>query len=75
MTTTSAARHETGLVASGAERTGRDWTARLRRAWQDHRTYRATLAELAALTDRELGDLGIHRVDLRSIAREAVYGI
>jgi uncharacterized protein YjiS (DUF1127 family) len=38
------------------------------------RTYARTVAELNALTDRELTDLGISRVDIRSIAHEAAYG-
>ena len=71
MTTTSAARHETGFVASGAKP---NWTAGLRRAWTDYRAYRATLAELSALTDKELGDIGMRRETLRRTAREAVYG-
>jgi uncharacterized protein YjiS (DUF1127 family) len=31
----------------------------------------ATFAELSALTDRELADIGFHRADLRRVAREA----
>lgn len=31
----------------------------------------ATFAELDALTDRELADIGFHRADLRRIARAA----
>ena len=38
-----------------------------------YRTYRVTLAELSALTPRELDDLGIHRTELRRIAYEAAY--
>jgi uncharacterized protein YjiS (DUF1127 family) len=33
--------------------------------------FRRNLAELAALSDRELSDVGIHRADIRRIAREA----
>lgn len=36
--------------------------------------YRQTLAELSALSDRELNDLGLHRSCLRSVAEEAAYG-
>ena len=39
-----------------------------------HRQYCATLAELSALTDRELADIGMARADLAAIAREHVYG-
>lgn len=38
-------------------------------AW--HRNYRRTIEELQMLSDRELGDLGIHRSQIREIAREA----
>ena len=35
--------------------------------------YRQTLRELNDLTDRDLADLGVHRADIRGIAREAAY--
>lgn len=38
-----------------------------------YRTYRRTLDELNALTDRELSDMGISRHNLRSIAYRAAY--
>ena len=38
------------------------------------RTYARTVAELNALTDRELADLGISRFSIAEIAREAAYG-
>lgn len=47
-------------------------TLRLRAAWQQHRLYRRTLAEMRALSDRELADLGLNRTELRRVAREAV---
>ena len=37
-------------------------------------TYRTTLNELSALSDRELVDLGISRSEVRSIAYRAAYG-
>lgn len=37
-------------------------------------TYRATLNELAGLSDRDLTDLGINRSMIRGIATEAAYG-
>ena len=40
----------------------------------NYRLYRKTVDELASLTDRELGDLGISRASIRRIARERVYG-
>lgn len=38
------------------------------------RVYTRTVAELNALTDRELVDLGISRLSITEIAREAAYG-
>ncbi len=37
-------------------------------------TYLRTVAELNALTDRDLTDLGISRLGIAEIAREAAYG-
>ncbi|QQA44152.1 DUF1127 domain-containing protein [Pelagovum pacificum] len=39
-----------------------------------HQVYRQTLVELGQLTDRDLADLGVHRSQIRGIAREAAYG-
>ncbi|QJF53135.1 DUF1127 domain-containing protein [Roseobacter ponti] len=36
-----------------------------------NRIYRTTLAELSALSDREIADLGLSRPDFRNIAWEA----
>jgi uncharacterized protein YjiS (DUF1127 family) len=38
------------------------------------RVYTRTVAELNSLTDRELADLGISRLGIADIAREAAYG-
>ena len=35
------------------------------------RVYRRTYAELSALTNRELADLGLHRSEVRRVALEA----
>jgi uncharacterized protein YjiS (DUF1127 family) len=43
-------------------------------AIQTRRVYTRTVAELNALTDRELSDLGISRLAITDIAREAAYG-
>jgi uncharacterized protein YjiS (DUF1127 family) len=43
-------------------------------ALQQRRTYARTVAELNALTDRELNDLGISRLSIPEIAHEAAYG-
>ncbi|MDF1715953.1 MAG: DUF1127 domain-containing protein [Sulfitobacter sp.] len=36
-----------------------------------YRLYRSTYAELSALSNRELADLGLHRSELRRVALEA----
>ena len=41
---------------------------------QQRRVYLRTVAELNACTDRELSDLGISRLSITDIAREAAYG-
>ena len=38
------------------------------------RVYSRTVTELNALTDRELADLGISRLSIPQVAREAAYG-
>ena len=43
-------------------------------ALNQRRIYNRTVAELNALTDRELADLGIARMSIRDIATEASYG-
>lgn len=43
-------------------------------AINQRRVYARTVAELNALTDRELVDLGISRLSITEIAREAAYG-
>jgi uncharacterized protein YjiS (DUF1127 family) len=48
--------------------------AALRAAFDRRRLYSRTFHELAALSERELNDLGIHRSMIADIAREAAYG-
>ena len=43
-------------------------------AISQRRIYTRTVAELNSLTDRELADLGISRLGIAEIAREAAYG-
>lgn len=43
-------------------------------AWRAHCVYRQTLAELQALSPRELTDLGLNASMLPTIALEAAYG-
>lgn len=48
--------------------------AGLRHRRDQRRAYRRTRDELAAMSDRELADIGVDRVDIPSLARAAVYG-
>jgi uncharacterized protein YjiS (DUF1127 family) len=43
-------------------------------ALHQRRLYSRTVAELNTLTDRELADLGISRLSISDVAREAAYG-
>jgi uncharacterized protein YjiS (DUF1127 family) len=47
------------------------WIDGLRQAIRRHRVYLRTLAELEALNDRALADIGVSRLNLRQIARDA----
>jgi uncharacterized protein YjiS (DUF1127 family) len=47
------------------------WTHGLLEAIRRHRVYLKTVAELEALNDRELADIGISRLNVRDIARDA----
>ena len=42
--------------------------------WAKHQTYRATVEELELLSDRDLVARGMHRVGIRDVAHEHVYG-
>jgi len=48
--------------------------ARARQAFADHRKYLATYDELNTLSDRELADLNLSRLNVRDVARATVYG-
>ena len=41
------------------------------KAWEMHKRYRATVAGLEALSERELADIGLTRDQIRSVARDA----
>lgn len=47
-----------------------DFSETLRR----RKLFEKTVRELESLTDRELTDLGISRLSIRDVAREAAYG-
>lgn len=46
----------------------------LKTAIARRRLYAQTVAELNQLTDRELADLGLNRLNIPQVAREAAYG-
>ncbi len=46
----------------------------LAQSFARYRKYRDTLNELEHLSERELDDLGLHRSNVRQIARQAAYG-
>ena len=45
----------------------------LTQRFERYKTYRRTLDELESLSDRDLADLGVSRLTLRSIAYKAAY--
>lgn len=70
------------MAYANATRTG-EWgiaaslnglVARLGDARRRYSVYRQTVAELNALSDRDLADLGIARSSITSIATEVAYG-
>ena len=73
MTTSVADRSVASFLVAGTERTG-EVLGGLREAWDNYLAYRATLAHLRDLTERQLHDVGLTRADLKPVARTAVYG-
>ena len=47
---------------------------RIAENYRKRREFRTALHELQMLSNRELADIGIHRSQIRGIARNAVYG-
>lgn len=74
MMTAYIAKSRSRSVVAGSEPSTGNVATWLRQMWQDYVTYTRTVAELQALTDQQLADLGMQRRTLRSIARTAVYG-
>lgn len=57
---------ETDGALNGLRRFFANWSA-----WTDERrAYRQAVTELSALSDRNLADIGVSRVDIHAIARE-----
>lgn len=74
MTTATLAKSHADLLVPGAEHTTGTLLGGLRNTWTKYWTYRATLADLGDLTERQLADLGLARGEIRTTARRAVYG-
>ena len=72
MTASTSATSGSGYTVAGERTEG--FLGRIARAWGNFQAYNATLAELRALTDRQLADLGLGRSGIRAAARQAVYG-
>lgn len=62
------------VLAAGTERIKHTVSAKLGQAWERFQAYRATLADLRALSDRQLGDAGLTRGMLEETAHRAAYG-
>jgi uncharacterized protein YjiS (DUF1127 family) len=55
-----------------ATRDRKEMNMNIARAYTNWVKYRQTVSELGRMTNRELGDLGIAREDIRKVARAAV---
>ena len=51
-----------------------DLLGTLRRDQARRRTYNAVYSDLAKLSDRDLADIGVSRLQIGDIARDAAYG-
>jgi uncharacterized protein YjiS (DUF1127 family) len=74
MTTAIATPSGAGVLATGSERALGISGKGLRAVWTRYRAFRATVAELEALTERQLSDVGIARAGIRNHVRDAIYG-
>jgi len=74
MTTAIAAKSDAGSLVAGVEHSAGSLAERVRQALRNYWAYRATLAELRTLTDRQLSDVGMTRAALPGTARGSIYG-
>jgi uncharacterized protein YjiS (DUF1127 family) len=65
MAATTANAHTSGAASAS----GGGFLHRLVEGWREHRRYQRTVAELDALTDRELADIGLSRSEVDMVAR------
>jgi uncharacterized protein YjiS (DUF1127 family) len=61
----------TSVPSLGLRQRFADFVQRVRAARKARAVYLQTLEELSALTDRDLADLGIARISIEDVAREA----
>lgn len=73
MTTAIATPGAAGVLTAGSERALGAGHGRLRAAWNRYVAYHASIAELRALSDRQLADIGIARGDIRRHVGGAIY--
>ncbi|GAW36047.1 hypothetical protein RA2_03115 [Roseovarius sp. A-2] len=69
--------HTIHMPRSAVQTLGEDLSAAIYAAVQrmaTYRTYRRTIRELQELSARDLSDLGLHRSEIKRVARDAVYG-
>lgn len=62
-----------GSLSNGIFERGANFLRSVQASWVDYKLFRATANELGDLTDRELADLGIHRSEIKRVARDSVY--
>jgi uncharacterized protein YjiS (DUF1127 family) len=63
-----------GQLAQGIPGRLQFFLGQLRQYRALRRKYERTYSELARMSDRDLADIGISRLSIRDVAREAVYG-
>ena len=69
--------HSNGLLGTfseGSFQRSRQTLGKLAEMLQRRAIYRTTFAELDALSDRDLNDLGLARRNIRAVAHDAAYG-
>lgn len=66
------------VTTTGLQATFGLWLAELRRNLREERggrrIYNETYAQLAEMSDRDLADIGVSRLQISDIARDAAYG-
>lgn len=66
--------NSTRLAGNGLAHRIAGWVKSIKTAAARRAVYEQTVRELNALTNRELADLGIARLNIQDVARAAAYG-